>query len=361
MKILYLLFSFTTGGTERLVADICNQMVTRNHQIHLYVVNDLYEQSMLCTLDKRVQVHLQKRPAGGGGKLQTLLQVARYIRKHHIQVVHCNSFSAPELLLLKPLCFPGTKIIHTVHDVGQYAGLQKAKRWLRNRLCRRFVAISNCVKEDMIAHGADASKVRVVYNAIDLTRFVPREKTPGDAIRIGQVARIMPEKKGQDLLLEAMAQLHNRYPRLHCYFAGAADAAHQKALTELQAKTREQGLSECVTFLGNVEDVPGFLSTLNIFVLPSRYEGFGISLIEAMAMGVPCIASHLDGPAEVLQGGKYGALFTPGDSRDLADKLEKMLLDPQGCKVKAAEAADYVRNTYDIVTMCDHLEAVMAE
>ena len=84
MNILYLLFSFTTGGTERLVSDICNEMAGRDHNVHLYIVNDLVDQSMLDTLDPRIRVQLQKRPAGGGDRLGTLLKIARYIRKNKI-------------------------------------------------------------------------------------------------------------------------------------------------------------------------------------------------------------------------------------------------------------------------------------
>lgn len=359
MNILYLLFSFTVGGTERLVADICNEMARRDHNVHLYVVNDLCDQSMLDSLAPNIHVYTQGRPAGGGEKLKTLLSVAGYIRKNKIDVVHCNSFSSPELLLLKPLLFPKTRIIHTVHDVGQYAGLGKIKCWIRNWLCYRFVAISDCVKEDILAHGAKKDKVQVVYNAIDLSRFYPRHKQQSNTLHIGQVARFMPEKKGQDLLVKAMGELHKKYPNILCSFAGDADAEHREAFEKIKKTVEQAGLGECVTFLGNVDDVPAFLATIDVFVLPSRYEGFGISLIEAMAMGIPCVASRLDGPAEVLQGGKYGTLFTPDDSDDLAQKLEAVLEDLPAKKEAAIQNISYVKETYNIITMCDRLEELM--
>ena len=356
MKILYLLFSFTTGGTERLVTDICNEMVNRDHDIHLYVVNDRYDQNMLAGLDSRVRVQLQKRQPGGGGKLETLRLVADYIRKNGIEAVHCNSLAAPELLLLKPLCYPGVKILHTIHDVGQYKTLGRVKVTLRNLLCSRFIAISDCVNRDIVANGADARKVVTVYNAIDLTRFRPAEKRrEHDGIRIGNVARIMPEKKGQDVLIRAIARLKDFYPQLHCYFAGEADDAHQPHLAQLKALAQELGVGDRVTFLGNVKDVPGFLESLDVFVLPSRYEGFGISLLEAMAMGVPCIASHLDGPAEIIQNGTYGELFPCGDDAALAGKLDALLQDRTGAAKRADRAKEMVRSHFDIRKMCDQL------
>ncbi|MBO5867940.1 MAG: glycosyltransferase [Oscillospiraceae bacterium] len=358
MNILYLLFSFTTGGTERLVSDICNEMASRGHNVHLLIVNDLIDQSMLDSLNDNVQVCLQKRTAGGGDKLGTLLKIARYIRDNKIAFVHCNSFAAPELLLLKPLYFPKVKIIHTVHGMGQYKTLGKAKCLLRNLLCHRFIAISDSVKEDMLAYGAAPKKLRTVYNAINLSKFVPAEKVPSTPIVIGNVARIMPEVKGQDILLEALSKLSVDF---RCFFAGGADAVHQKDLEALKQQAARLGIDQKVTFVGNVEDIPAFLSKLDIFVLPSRSEGFGISLIEAMAMGIPCIASQLDGPAEVLQNGKYGTLFMPESSDDLAQKLEEVLSNFPQKQETAKCALHYVRETFSIVTMCDHLEQVMGE
>lgn len=359
MNILYLLFSFTTGGTERLVSDICNEMVRREHNVHLYIVNDLYETSMLDTLDSRVRIHLQKRPVGGGDKLGTLQKVARYIRDNKIDVVHCNSFSAPELLLLKPIFFPKVTVIHTIHGMGQYKTLSRLKCFARNLLCDRFVAISESVKNDMLTYGADPKKVCTVFNAIDLSKFTPAKKPDGDPVVIGNVARIAPEIKGQDILLDALSILRRKGVNFACYLAGAADDAHKADFLALQEQAAQLGLQDRVTFLGNVADIPAFLATLDIFVLPSRSEGFGISLVEAMAMGIPCIASRLEGPAEVLQNGTLGTLFHPGDSNDLAQQLEQLIHDLTMHKEKAANSVPYIRNTYNIVNMCDRLEQIM--
>lgn len=360
MNILYLLFSFTTGGTERLVTDICNEMVTRDHTVHLYVVNDLYDASMLSGVDPRVNIYLQKRSAGGGDKLHTLLQIARYIRENKIDVVHCNSFDAPELLLLKPVAFPRTRILHTIHGMGQYTHLSKLKCILRNLLCDRFIAISQSVCDDIVSHGAAKNKVSIIYNAIDLKRFSPNtEARNPNQCRIGNVARIMPELKGQDILLQAIALLHEKYPNIQCFFAGGADAAHQQAFQKLRDSAVESGIADQVVFLGNVEDVPSLLRTLDIFVLPSRSEGFGISLVEAMAMGVPCVASDLEGPAEVLQQGKYGMLFPVGDAQALCCKLEEMICNYDRCQEVAQQALAYAREQYHIKGMCDRLESLM--
>lgn len=361
MNILYLLFSFTTGGTERLVTDICNEMATRGHNVHLYIVNDLYDENMMQALDPKVQLYLQKRPAGSGGKLQTIFQLARYIRNHKFDAIHCNSADAPELLLLKPLMFPRTKVLYTVHCMNCYNKMHPLRILYRNWLCHRLIAISDSVRQEMLTCGAKKDKVITVYNAINMTRFVQPSNHPlnSDRVVLGNVARLDYRTKGQDILIHALKILRTQYPNIHCIFAGGPGQGYAQNLTDLQELAQQYHLSDHITFLGNVEDIPGFLRTLDIFVLPSRSEGFGISLVEAMAMGVPCIASRLDGPAEVLKDGQLGTLFEADDPGDLAVKIKTVLDNYGQHKAAAIENMTHVHAQYHISAMCEQLENQM--
>ena len=359
MKILYLLFSFTTGGTERLVTDMAREMVLRGHEVHLYIVNDRVDESMLAGLDPAVHVELQGRPVGGGGRLGVLFRIARYIRKHRIDVVHGNSIHVPDLLLLHPILYPGVRIVQTVHAVCKKGELSRAQWWIRNHLCDCLIAISDSVRLSMIAMGADSRKVKIVYNGVDLSRFqVSEEERPHTPVRIAHVARIMPEIKGQDVLIRALARLQNTHPETECYFAGAYDREHEEAYQELVGLAKELGVESKVHFLGNVEDVPGFLQTVDIFALPSHCEGFGISLIEAMAMEIPCIASRLDGPAELIGREKYGRLFPAGDDEALAEGLAAMIAAYPEERQRAALARAQVEKRFSMSTMAEKLLSV---
>ncbi|MDQ0974608.1 glycosyltransferase involved in cell wall biosynthesis [Neobacillus niacini] len=356
MKIMYLLFSYTVGGTERLVADICNEMVSQEHEVYLYVVNNLYSEEVLNTLDRKVHIELQKRPVGSGGKIDTIRRVTKYIKDNQIEIVHCNSLDIPEILILKPFLFRKTKIVHTIHDVGQYGQLAKWKIILRNILCDNFVAISKSVKKDIVEHGAKAKKVVTVYNAINLEKF--SSKSSGrynpDKIVIGNVARFMPEKKGQDILVEAIDLISKKYPNVVCYFAGGYDNSHKKAFENLKRIIMERGIDNNIIFLGNVDNIPELLRTIDIFVLPSRFEGFGISLIEAMAMGIPCIASNLDGPAEIMVSNP-NQLFDVGDSAQLAEKISYVIDNYDLIKKQAQNEINRIQKRFDIVNMCKKL------
>lgn len=360
MKVLYLLYSFTIGGTERLVVDVCNEMVKRNHEVHLYIVNDYYSEDLIHTLDSRVHVELQKRVVGGGDKLKTVWKLTNYIRDKKIDVIHCNALTTPELLVLHPVLFRKVKVIHTIHDVGQYKTLKKCNIAYRNRICDQFVAISESVKKDIIQYGAEPKKVKVIYNAIDTNKFsasTNKEFNYRQPI-IGNVARIIPEKKGQDVLIDAIDIVRNQIPEIKCIFVGEADEAHRKSAESLVNLVNQRKMENNVSFVGNVMNVSSFLKTVDIFVLPSRFEGFGISLIEAMAMGIPCIASNLDGPAELLGASERGLLVPAGDSRTLADAILNVANNYSEFKIKANRNVEYIRNNFSIDIMCNRLEYI---
>ena len=106
-------------------------------------------------------------------------------------------------------------------------------------------------------------------------------------------------------------------------FAGGVAENQQKDYENLKNYVRDNFLEENVKFLGNVDNIPEFLNKIDICVVPSRSEGFGLALVEAMAMGVPCIASNIAGPAEIIKNEETGILFNNSDSVELANKIIK--------------------------------------
>lgn len=357
MRILNLLFSFTVGGTERLVTDVCNNLVKREDDVHLFIVNDLVDDVMINRLDPNVHVVQYARPVGGG-KIKVLIDLAWYVKKWKIDVIHCNALNTPELLLAVKVINPSVKIIYTIHGMNQYCQLGKAKIIYRNLICDRFIAISESVRADIIKAGANADKTIVVYNAIDFDRIetknAARHMFDKKNIVIGNVARFQPAVKGQDILYEAMVILIKKYPTIKCYFAGAPDQEHMQEYVAIRNKVKKECPNN-IYFVGNIDDVAAFLSKIDLFVLPSRFEGFGLSLVEAMSMGVPCIASKLAGPEEVLEYGKRGRLFESENTKELADEIDFVIENYQQEKKIAEENSQYVRNKYNIDRMTQKL------
>lgn len=357
MKMMYIVYSFTTGGTEKLLIDICNEMVKRSNDVFLYVVNNHYTQDMLKLINKNVHIELENRGIGDKNILRTMKNISKFIKKNDIEIVHCNSLNSPELLLISKIFNPKIKIFYTVHDVNQYKLLNRIRKIYRNIFCNKIIAISDSVKQDILNNKAKMTKVITIHNAIETEHFeLPNlKKINKTRPIIGNVARIMPEKKGQDVLINAIAKLKDNYPNIKCYFAGAAAESDEKSFIELQNQIKQKELNNNVLFMGNVDDVTSFLEKIDIFVLPSRFEGFGLSLIEAMCMGIPVIASNIDGPAEIINNTRCGKLFKSGDSKDLASKISETIENYNIEKEIALSNTDIVKNKYSISIMCNLL------
>ena len=268
------------------------------------------------------------------GSRKAMLQLAALIHENHIDILHCQGINCVLFAAPAKLRSPHLKILNTVHDTGNYTSYSALKVLAGNLLLDYTIGISEAVRSEILSRGLNPDKVTTIHNAVDTEKFRLPEENPGEEasvpVRIGCVARFFPAKKGQDLLVTAVEKLLSEDPDLniHCIFAGDIYKGQQEAYDALTAHVTEAGLENVITFTGSLapDDVPAFLHTLDLFVLPSRYEGFGISLIEAMACGLPCVASNLQGPSEIITDESLGNLFAPGDSDALAESL-KLTID----------------------------------
>ena len=158
MNIMFVVFSFTVGGTEKLLINICNELIKRNFNVYLYIVNDLYSEELINELDQNINVEMQKRKCGTRNIIKTMRMISRYIKKNNINIVHCNSLNSPELLFLAKIMNRQIKIFYTIHGVNQYCTLNVLKKLYRNIICNKIIAISDSVKQDIIDNGAKKNK-----------------------------------------------------------------------------------------------------------------------------------------------------------------------------------------------------------
>ena len=160
----------------------------------------------------------------------------------------------------------------------------------------------------------------VIYPGIDVSGFLlPR--TPHDGVVVGTACRLEPVK-GISCLIEAMAMVKNEFPGLRLEIAG--DGSLRDLLTR---QAVDLGVSKQVSFLGWRHHLPPILAGWDIFVLPSLDEGFGVAALEAMAAGLPVIASAAGGLPELVRDGESGLLFPPGKPTELASRLRELIND----------------------------------
>ncbi len=162
---------------------------------------------------------------------------------------------------------------------------------------------------------------------------------------IGTVCRLVEPKKGLSVLLQAAAELKRRDGGVNFQLLIVGDGPARSQLEEL---SRRLDLDSQIVFAGARRDIQKILPLVNVFVLPSLYEGFGIAILEALAAGRPVVATTVGGIPEFVKGGKTGLLVEPGNANALADAIATLLNNPEEAKQLGRQGQDYVRGHCDI-------------
>ncbi len=197
-------------------------------------------------------------------------------------------------------------------------------RYLYNRCVDGVVAISRPIADLLAEGGVARGKIRLIPSGVDPAAYenIPPPDGRRSPTAVGTVA-VLEERKGIRFLLEAAAELKRRGRSLRYRVAG--DGAEKNRLQEL---ARKLGVEEEIEFAGFVADVPAFLATIDIFVLPSLYEGLGVAALEAMAAARPVVASAVGGLKDSVVPGETGLLVPPGNAPGLADAIGSLAAEP---------------------------------
>jgi glycosyltransferase involved in cell wall biosynthesis len=218
------------------------------------------------------------------------------------------------------------------------------------------VCVSRAQRRELVRAGLPRHVMPVIPDGIDLARFSdPRPSSlplpPGKRIVV-QVANDMPDKDFPTLL-EAAGSVAHRRRDFHLLLVGRNTDSPQ-----ISRAVAEAGLSEMATLAGQRDDVPGILARADVFVLSSRRETFALAVLEAMAAGLPVVASDLAALAELLSNGKEGLLVPPGDADALAGGIERVL-DDAALSRQLGEAARRRAATFSSARMAARFERLL--
>jgi glycosyltransferase involved in cell wall biosynthesis len=197
-----------------------------------------------------------------------------------------------------------------------------------------------CIEVDRI----DPARVQTIYNGLDLRDWdtASSPATPSDELLVTAVGNIR-RVKGHDVFIKAAASIVPHFPNVS--FSIAGDVLEPDYFAELQALVRDLNLSDRFHFAGGVTDMRQHLSAADIFVLPSRSEGFSNAIIEAMAASLPVVATNVGGNSEAVKDGFTGFLVPPDDPAALAAAISRLLSDQSQAKAMgAAGRATVVEN-----------------
>jgi glycosyltransferase involved in cell wall biosynthesis len=296
-----------------------------------------------------------------------LWRLTRRLRQLQPNIVHTHLTYANTVgtLAAKLARIP---VVSTIHNVTtNQERLDGGKRLIESEALRRW---SDCVifvaKTSLAEAGANfrvpGDRLIAIPNAVDLTRFstpvgFDRARKRGelgaddDARLVCTVGRLY-QAKGHRFLLEAVARMASRHPTAQYMLVGAG---HERE--RLLAQARELGISDQVRFLGVRDDIPELLAACDLFVLPSLNEGLSQAILEAMALGLPVVATRVGGTPDIVIPGKTGWLVPPGDSARLADAIDEGLSQPVLAATYARQAGTHVRQEYALDRHVRNLEA----
>lgn len=306
-RILEVVPKFKLAGAERMAESLILGMHERGVDVEAVSLYD-FDSSIVETLrDAGVPYHsLGKRP---GLDLALPARLRGLFRRTRATVVHTHLYAAKYATPAAHMSTLCAACLHTAHSVAEQE-LSDADKKLQGVFYRRGwsvpVAITPQVRRTVCdVYGLAEGDVPMVYNGV--TRRTPGEAEVAPLRRPGLVTFLhigrYEDVKNHGLLLDAFSEVHREMPSTRLVLLGKGEL-----YGEVAAKVEALGLGGCVEQVGEVDDVAPYLAAADVFVLPSKFEGFPITLIEAMGAGLPCVCTAVGGVPDVVEDGGNGLL-----------------------------------------------------
>jgi len=333
LRILHVVSRLGMGGTEHGVLKVINGLGDGQFEHRICAVRGIDRD-----FARRMNApHAYSAGSAKPGFQFPLFRLVRIMKEFRPHIVHTRNFGALEAIPAARMA--GVPVaVHSEHgyELETLDGLPLRRRVL----CRAFYAMTDAVfavTRDLRTFHSKQSwlaekNFRVIYNGVNLERFSPRAGAASDIRRtydisegrvvIGSIGRLVPIKD-HATLLQAVELLLRKGANLHVLLVG--DGPEAGRLKEAAAAS--PALARRVTFTGASDSVPELLSAMDIFVLPSICEGMSNTLLEAMACGLPVVATRTGGNPELVEDGKSGWLFSPRDAEGLANILGQLTED----------------------------------
>lgn len=338
LRVMQVVESFDLSGRSQVIADLCGAL------------QPLGVESRIACLAREARFPNPPCPVSSLGRHQgmdwrVVVRLAAQVRQMQANVIHSHGRGALLYARLAAIFRTSLRHVHTVHRAD--GDPLKAPAWIQRRIIRHvsaLVAVSVAARDAFLAPAVlSPSRVTVIPNGIDLSRFVPksiRSCSPSGAPVLGTVSHLTADKD-QATALRAFALLRSRFPAARLQVVGDGPEA-----SRLRTLAQDLGISDGVDFLGLRSDVPELLSRFDVLVHAARTEGLGLAVLEAMACGVPVVATAVGGLPEIVQPGRTGWLVPAGDPLALSQTVVEVLTHPPHVQAIAREAARFVRDHF---------------
>jgi glycosyltransferase involved in cell wall biosynthesis len=322
IRLFLMINTFETGGSERQFTILAQNLTPPQFETHLGCVSR--RGPLANNFPDAAQF-----PLGGSlfgwQSLRTRLNLGRHLRKHQVQVAHAFDFYTnltliPAAKLARvPVVIGSHRQLGDLMTPAQFRAQAAAFRW-----CDAVVCNSQAAADRLIAAGLSPNTITIIGNALPAAAFTAAPaalpKRPGVA-RVGMVARMNHRYKNHSGFLRIAAQIHRRMPEVEFLLIGDGPLRQ-----DLEREAARLGLGASAIFLGDRQDMPAILASLDVAVLTSDSESLSNVVLEAMAAGLPVVAYGVGGNSELLSD-QRGALIPAGDETSFAAAVGKLLAD----------------------------------
>ena len=354
IKVVHIVPMLAPGGAEAVAVHIVRGLNRQRYDVAVVSLRRWLGCDLERLLAERgVQaLYLGKRP---GFDCRMFHRLHRALRDHRPDIVHTH-LHVLRYALPSMLSFTQVSMVHTVHNLAEREA-EPGTRWIQRyafnhgvvpvavsaevaisleRLYRiqRCRMIANCIPTDLYASPRTPRR-----------EWRAREGFREDHVLFVCVARLSPQKN-HALLLKAFAQGPASDPKAHLVLVGEGTLRRQ-----LEEQAQNLGLAGQIHFLGLRTDISDVLSAMDVFVLSSDYEGSPLSVVEAMASGLPIVSTAAGGVPELFDNGKEGFIVQPGDVRGLSDAIALLLKDREARQSFGIAAARRAKENFDLSRM----------
>jgi len=356
--IAHIVFSFRVGGLENGMVNLINRLPASQFRHAIISLTDADPAFVARISRPDVQVVELHKPPGPGAALFPVM--FRTLRAMGPAIVHTRNLAALEMAA--PAWAAGVPVrIHGEHgrDVDDPQGARAKPRWVRRAyspFVTQYIALSRELENYLTARvGIGKRRVHLICNGVDATRFTPpeggRQRLEGSPFNdpalcvVGTVGRLQAVKD-QVGLVKAFSLIAGRVPNLRLAIVGEGGMR-----SAIEAAIRDTGLASKVWLAGERADVPDVMRGFDIFTLPSIAEGISNTVLEAMASGLPVVATAVGGTPELVRDGETGALVPASAADALADALYALATDPARIQAQGRAARRCIEAEFSLDAM----------
>lgn len=350
IRLLQVLYNLEYGGAERL-ASFLSYSIDRT-KFEPFVLG-LYGGGPIKEELNRHHIPYSSFSHNPNIGRRAVLQVNLYrlIKKMKVDILQVHG-SYPLTRVFLPAKLRNTKLISTIHSKHSLESVVRLRLMFRfcTLFCDKIVVVSNALKAYLEKElGIASDKIRVIHNGVDLSKFTPMiepvevkgiPEKEDSQVYVGVIGRFR-EAKDHEGLFYAWAKVLSHSPGMRLFLIGNGNLRQ-----ELERLSFELKIGKSVTFLGERDDLPQVISNMDLIVLPSKRESFPISILEAMAMKKPVIATNVGGIPEIITHGKNGLLIPPLSPHALAENILLFAKDREAFNRMAAQGYELVKSEF---------------